>query len=62
MQDLTHTQMGKLYAADDVAYFAQRLATALHKRGRHEYARRDAILALMTDEEREMAREAKRGK
>ena len=57
MRDLTPTEMGKLYAADDAVYFAQRLARAWHKRGDDRWRQ---VWELMTESEREMAREARR--
>ena len=59
MRDLTHTEMGKLYAADHAVYFAQRLARAWHKRGDDRWRQ---VWDLLTDSEREMAREARRVK
>ena len=49
----------RLFQHCRVAYHLAAAAAAAHEDGDE---RRDAILALMTDEEREMAREVRRGK
>ena len=49
----------RLFNQCRVAYHLAAAAAAAHEDGDE---RRDSILALMTDEEREMAREVRRGK